>query len=420
MRLFGRPVGWVSALLLLLTPAFSMQLTQPSVEATELCFIFAGFLAVLGWQAAPRLWLAFLAGLLFSLAEQVRETAIVAVPFAFGWLLLRTPKAGLADLVAAGIGFALPFVAAFTWFAAATGDPLYRLKLSLAHTQIWSSELLGPIDRKQSPLFNTTNIANWRMEPGIHVYWAIDGLLNLFVNAIGGISFPAVTLALIFGQRKIGAETSRQARFCWIIALGYMAVLIYALAIDPKPRMMLVPLSLTNMALALITIRLVKIGSSLLSGALWLASAIIGLSLHYSHQRTYFLERAAKQWIQERPHQIEIEYTSRKYLALVRSAEVLPGINANRPFLLLASSVSCRRWIEESQLPPNTLAVAGAQKNTTIQLPSIGGDLCLFKYERSIPGSVMRAAIERMRLAGLKRRGQGYIETHRSVPEVVR
>ena len=398
-RMFGRPVGWVSALLLLLTPAFSIQLTQPSVEATELAFLFAGFLAVLTWQANPRPWSAFAAGLLFSLAIQVRETSVVAVPFALAHVWLRTPRPRRSDWAAAGIGFAIPFAIAFAVFAASTGDPFYRLKISMLHTQIWSSELVGPIDRQHSPLFNAHNIANWRMEPGIHVHWAIDGLLNLFVNAAGGLSFPLVTLALIFARRKIGAEATRQLLLCWLAALGYMACLIYALAIDPKPRMMLVPLSLMNMALALITLRLAEIGSALVSCALWLASVIVGLSLHYGHQRTSLMEATARQWIAQRPGQIEVELTTRKYLALVPSAQALPGIDAQKPFLIFVSAVPCQRWIEKSGLPPGTLSVAGSQKSTAIDRESAARVLCLFRYERQVPAPIMKVTVQRLRLA---------------------
>jgi len=406
-RLFGRPVGWLSALLLLITPAFSMQLTQPSVESTELVFIFAGFLCVLHWQEKQRPVFAVLAGLLFAMAVQVRETAIFAGLFA-GFLWVRGPKPRLSDLAAAAAGFAVPFLVEFAWFAASTGDPLYRRKLSMAHTQLWSSELLGPIDRQHWPFFNTANIAHWRMEPGLHVHWAIDGLLNLFINALAGLSLPIVALALIFGRRKLGPLWSRRTLAILLIAVAYMACLIYVLAIDPKPRMMLVPLSLTNMALALVTLRLREIGYPLLAGALWLASAIVGLSLQFAHQRTYYIEAASRRWIQQIPGQVEIEFTTRKYLALVPSAQRLPGISADQQFLLFASSVPCTEWVQKSGLGTGTLSVIATQKNTAIQLPSIGGELCLLRYNRRVPSKLMAATIQRLRVERLTRTGRGH------------
>jgi hypothetical protein len=396
-RLFARPAGWVSALLLLLTPAFAVQLSQPAVEATEVCFIFGGFLTVMKWQESPRVWWALLAGLLFSLAIQVRETALVAAPFAFLYLYVGKPKPRLLDVLAAALGFAIPFLAEFAWFAASIGDPFYRLKLSMAHTQIWSSELQGPIDRSHPPFFNKAYIANWRMEPGIHVHWAIDGLLNLFVNGLAGLSIPFVTLYLLFGRKKIGSVTAKQALTLLFLAVGYIACLIYAFAIDPKARMMVVALSMTNLALALITLRLRKIGYPLVAYATWIAAAILGLTLQYGHQRTDILEDAAKNWLSQRSGQVEVEPSTRKYLALLPAANRLPGLNADRPYLLFSSPTPCAEWIAKSGLPPHSLTVMEAQRNTRVLLPGIGGEMCLLRYDRTIPGPVLSAQIERVR-----------------------
>jgi hypothetical protein len=133
------------------------------------------------------------------------------------------PKPKLLDLLVASAGFASPFLVEFVWFALSVGAPFYRLKLSIHHTQIWSSELLGPIDRSHSPFFNKAYIANWRMEPGIHVYWAIDGLVNLFVNGLAGLSLPFVTLTLLFGRKKIGPEDWRRGVVILLVAITYMA-----------------------------------------------------------------------------------------------------------------------------------------------------------------------------------------------------
>jgi hypothetical protein len=397
-RLLRRPVGWIAALLMQLTPAFAVQLSQPSVEATELCFIFAGFLAALRWRDRPGLGWAFLAGLLFSFASQVRETAIVAAPITLIYLGLGKRKPKLLDVLLASAGFALPFLVEFVWFAISVGDPFYRLKLSMNHAQIWSSELLGPIDRSRSPFFNKAYIANWRMEPGIHVHWAIDGLLNLFVNGIAGLSLPFVTLALLFGRKKLGREPWRQELTLLIVAIAYMACLIYAFAIDPKPRMMLVALSMTNVALALIILRLREIGNGLVAYAICLAAAILAIPLQYGHQRTGLIERAASRWIAAYPGQIEIEPSTRRYLALVPVAQTLPGLQADKPLLLFASGIPCAKWVEDSQLPSGTVTPLRTAKNTLVQLPTIGGDLCLFRYQYPITGDKMQSIIQRVRL----------------------
>jgi hypothetical protein len=408
-RLFGRPVGWVSAILLLLTPTFALQLSQPAVEATELCFIYAGFLCALKWRESPGIWWAASAGVLFGLATQVRETAFLAAPFALVFLSTGKPKPRLSDIAMAGLGFALPVLAEFVWFAASTGDPFYRIKLSVAHTQIWSSELQGPIDQDHPPFFNKAYIANWRMEPGVHVHWAIDGLLNLFVNGLAGLSLPFVTLSVLFGRKKLGAQTATRAMTLLLVAVCYMACLIYAFAIDPKARMMLVALSMTNVALALITLRLCAIGHRLVAGSIWLATAILGLTLQYGHQRSDILENAAEKWISQRPNQIEIEAATRKYLVLSPAAARLPGLSASRPYLLLASATPCAEWIAKSRLPPNSFTVLETQKNTNISAQGIGGEMCLLRYNREISGDALNARIEQLRLEERLRNRRGYV-----------
>jgi hypothetical protein len=402
-RMFSRPVGWIGAILLLLTPAFAVQLSQPSVEATELCFVFAGFLCVLKWRENRGLLWAFSAAVLFSVGIKVRETALLAALFAFIYLCAGKPKPRLPDIAVAAIGFALPFLVEFVWFAASTGDPFYRIKLSIGHTQIWSSELLGPIDRSHPPFFNKAYIANWRLEPGIHVHWAIDGLLNLFVNGLAGLSFPFVTLFLLFGSKKIGPEITRRSLTLLLVAVAYMACLIYAFAIDPKARMMLVALAMTNMALALITLRLRAIGYPLVAYSTWVAAAILGLTLQYGHQRTALSESAAKNWIAQKPGQIEIDPATRKYLALVPAAQRLPGLDANMPYLIFTGGMPCEEWIAKSSLPRRSLTILETQKNTLVSLPGIGGEMCLLRYDRPIPEAVLR---ERIRHVLLKERRQ--------------
>jgi hypothetical protein len=409
-RLFHKPVGWIAALLLLLTPAFAVQLSEPSVEATELCLIFAGFLSVLFWHERPRFPLAFAAGLLFSLAIQVRETALVAAPFAFAYLCFARPRPKLSDLLLASAGFALPFLVEFAWFAFSTGDPFYRLKLSIHHTQIWSSELRGPIDRSHPPFFNKAYIANWNLQPGIHVHWAIDGLLNLVVNGVAGISIPFVALLLVFGHHKLESSVFRPALILWLTAITYAAILIYAFAVDPKPRMMLVPVTLTSLALALTTLRIRQAGYSLVAYSIWLAAAIVGMTLQFGHERAPMTENAARKWIAQNPGQIEIESSTRKYLALVPAAQSLPSLRADRPLLLLASGMSCAEWIKETDFP-GVFTVVATARSTLVHLPHAGGELCLLRYDQRISGDRMQFIIRHVWLKERIEQRRGYVPT---------
>lgn len=396
-RLFAPPVGWVAALLFLMIPAFSVQLTDPSVEATELAFIFAGFLATLRWQDNSGIRWAALAGLLFSLAIQVRETALFAPILTSAYVLRDHRKPRVQDILAAITGFALPFIIEFAVFAMSTGDPFYRLRLAISHTQIWSSELLGPIDRIHQPFFNKAYIAHWRLRPGLHVYWPIDGLLNLFVNGVAGLSLPFLTLSLLFGRQKLGDECAKRIMALYLFALTYMACLIYIFAIDPKPRMMLVALSMTSTGLALLTLRLRQIGYSLTAYSIWLAAAILGLTLQFGHQRTAMIEDPARVWIAELPGQIEIEPAARRYLALVPEAQLLPGLASNKPYVLFSSWMPCRRWIALSGLPAGSMTIMKSRSTLLLRPQTLGGELCLMRYDRPMPAEKMGEAIQRVR-----------------------
>jgi hypothetical protein len=172
--------------------------------------------------------------------------------------------------------------------------------------------------------------------------------------------------------------------------------------------MMLVPLSMTNVALALIVLRLRSVGHGLVGYAFILAAAILAVVLQYGHQRTSMIEGAAKQWIAATPGQIEVEASTRKYLALVPGVESLPGLNAKRPLLILATATPCDQWLSVSGAS-EYLQLVRSQKNTRVAVLGIGGALCLFRYDKPTSGEVMDALIRRARLKERIRTGQGYV-----------
>jgi hypothetical protein len=401
-RLFGPPIGWLSALLLLITMAFSVQLLDPSVEATELAFVLAAFLAILKWREDPQWYWPFVAGMLFSLAIQVRETAAIATAFAAVYVVAGKPRPTAADLALAAIGFAIPFAIEFIGFWVTTGDPFWRVHLSIRHTLIPSTELIGPVDTAHSPFFNKSYIANWRREPGLHVYWAVDGLLNLFANGKAGLFLLLIPALLVVNRKTLPKAERRVALALWLSALGYASVLIYVLAVDPKARMMFVPLTMLSVALALITWTLKERGHGALAYASWGATALLGSVLLYGHQRTDIIEDPASSWIAAHPDQIEIDENTRRYLALVPDAEALASIDAERNYLLYNSITGCKNWLRINGLPVGALSVSGEAKISNLGWldPRLSGALCLFRYNEPVTGKQIRAAIRRSRPDG--------------------
>lgn len=398
-RVAGRPAGWLAAITILLTPAFSIQLLDPSIEALELALVLWGVLMLLIWRERRGIWSAFLCGLAFGLAFQVRETAIIAAVFAAVAAVLWQPR--FPDLLAAASGFAAPLAVELLVYWHITGDALYRRHLSLAHTLVPSAELRGPIDTHHGPFFNLSNIANWRHEPGLHLHWSIDGLANLFVNAKAGFTLALTPLFLLLYQRTFPAATRKLAWRLYGIGLLYIAIIIYALAMDPKARVMLVPLSIIAIAFSIVLIELRRTGRTLMAGTALAGQIFIGLSVLWVHQRTDILEAPAAQWLARYRGEIMADANTRATLTLVPGADRLPDINSGKPLWLYLSVQPCRDFIARARFPDQPVVVIDHQPTSVISkvAPQYGGALCLLKMGGQSE-AMMRNAIDRSRIDG--------------------
>ncbi len=386
-RLFKPPVGFVAAGLLMSTAAFAIQLLDPAVEAIELGFGLTGVMALLQWRrAAGTAWPA-LAGLSFGLAFQVRETALVAAGLAGLYVLSRYCAAPPREKLLALATFALPFLVEAGIFFILTGDPFYRRRLSLHHTQIPSSELLGPIDYGHSVLFNANYIANWRRDPGLHLNWAIDGLLNLFINAKAGLSLLLVPVLIVAYRRSLSSRVVTAALLLYSASFLYICVLIYVIALDPKPRLMFFPLAALSLALALLLVRLHDAGRHLI---VWVSAGVsvaVCLAILFVHPRVYPLEGPAAAWIASAPGQVEIEENTRRHLALVPSAQLLPTMSGKRPILLVKADAKCRVWAASSGLDAELLLLRERpMSRASLFDERYSAGLCLFRLRHPISG----------------------------------
>jgi 4-amino-4-deoxy-L-arabinose transferase-like glycosyltransferase len=383
-RTFGKPIGWIAALLLLMTPTFATEALDPSAGATELALILVGVYASLRWIEGGQARWSFAAGLFLSLALQVRETALAAVGLFTAYVLYRrrpTPT----SFAAAATGFFAPFAIEFAAFRILTGDPLWRLRLAVHHVRLQSSELLGPIDTQHPPFFNKSYIAHWKHVPGVHINWAIDAPLNLLLNAFAGISLALVPLLLLAVGSKIPKSAKAHSLALWAAAAAYCCILIYAFAIDPTPRMFMPALVASNLALALICFSLWQCGSRALPAAVWAIVAGVGLTYVFAYIRTAPAEQSARSWMGLFPGQIETDGTTRKALALVKGAEQLPTVGSGHFMLLYESTMACGQWMRTARLEPQSLALVGEAHMSRLRRlsPDFQRSLCLFRYESS-------------------------------------
>ena len=378
-RIATKPVGYLAALFLLATPAFAIELLEPAIGAAELFFLLAAASCVAMYHStSSKTWI-FASGLSLGMAFQARDTAIAALPLA----LLGACNVARHDRkawVLAAAGAALPLFIELLTFWIATGDPLWRRHLSLAHTKILSSELPAGIDLTRSPILNPEYIANWHHVPGLKIHWTVDGPINLLANAMAGLSLGLSLLLFAIYGRTLPIDRRRVVRWCLIIGFYWMCFLTYVLAIDPKPRMMFVPVSLAAIALSILVVDLAKAGSRLLAIVAACANLAVGLAVIAAYPRISPAEVKFREWIVHYPGEIEASETTRRHLALVPAARSLPDPGSGRALMVIRVNMSCASWAKDEADEP-LLVVEQVPLN---QINPLAGEqatnFCLFRY----------------------------------------
>lgn len=221
-RAFGARAAMLAGIVFAATPLVAGRVLTPGIEMIELAFALGG--VALLQRHRP-----IAAGICFAFAVQCRPTMLALGPVLL-LFLWRDPR----SLARLAIGGAIPLAVEAVIYAIMVGDPLATWRLSLAHTRIPSSELTG-VDLTQSPLFNRDFIDGWAPAAGIEAHWSVKALINYLASRELMLTnlFFLVTIAL--GWRAIG----RRTRLMLAGAVLFFAILVFAFAIDPKPRMFL-------------------------------------------------------------------------------------------------------------------------------------------------------------------------------------
>jgi hypothetical protein len=395
-RLFGQRAGVIAGPLLIVTPAFALQILMPSVESVELCFVLGGGICMLVWRDRPSGGWSLAAGLCFGLAFQVRETSIAAAALAVVAMFAFGMRPKPVHLALAAIGFAIPLAIEFATFQHAIGDPFYRRRLSLLHGRIPSSELAASVDRSRSPILNPDFIANWRREPGLHVYWLIDGPLNLLLNVKAGFSLWLTPLLLAVGRNRLTLETRRAAWWLLSFAAAYICLITYVFAMDPKPRVMLIALAASSLSFALVAGELLRRGVRALAIACLAAAAAGGAISIAGYGRPIWAERQAQAWDSAYPGQIEADLMTKSMLTFSPETRAMPDLIADRPYVMIISNGNCSDWVSRGQFRVGLLSLVDEKRLTIV--PGITKSwawICLFRYDRPVSASQMNEAIIR-------------------------
>lgn len=337
---FDRATGYLAGALLAATPVVTQAALQPMADNVELAFQLAALLAASVAFTRQSVLLAILAGALAAGAVETRDTSLLALgATAIAWLFLDPAKRRILWWALPGFGAVIALDLAV--YGAVSGDPLHRFRLALGHGGIPSAELDPGVDTSRSPLFNPNYIAGWRREAGIHWWWPVDPWLNLIASPRIGIGLIGLVLAAANGWRSLSPAWAQRIKLILGGALIVSLGLVYALAVDPKPRMFLALAAAIALALAALTVAAWRHGRGPLAGCIAGLVILSGLVTLSRIPDTRALEARGRQWIAANPQEIEIDPHALTTLTLLPEARALPGPGSGKPLRIQATLKGC-------------------------------------------------------------------------------
>ncbi|HVL78610.1 MAG TPA: glycosyltransferase family 39 protein [Sphingomicrobium sp.] len=370
-RWFDRATGYLAAAFLALTPAFAAAALQPTADIAEIAWQLAALAAAtLAIERRSRR-LAVAAGAFAGVAFAARDTSVLFIAAAaIAWWL--SPAAPRRLLAWAAAGLAAVVVGEMLVYGLVTGDPLWRFALAAGHAGIPSTELPASVDTSSAPFFNPDYIMNWKREMDIRFFWPLDPWLNLLASPrIMQILIAPLVLAAAYRQLLSAQDRHRLKRLVGL-ALLVAALLVYALAIDPKPRMFMALAAACAMSAGALASSAWASGHRLLPGFVAAGCAVCGFYFMAIWGATYDSEVRARQWIAAHPGRMEVDRNARGYLMLVAEARDLPLAGSGRPLLVTVAGRAC------ADEPPAARA--------RLLLEALGGpnpaqrELCLWAY----------------------------------------
>jgi hypothetical protein len=124
-------------------------------------------------------------------------------------------------------------------------------------------------------------------------------------------------------------------------ALLIALLLVYALAVDPKPRMFLALILACALASGAFANAAFRNGQRLFPLFVLGGCVMIGLRILSLHPATYQAEARARAWIAAHPRSTEIDERARPFLALLPQARALPGKGSGRALLITTAAHDC-------------------------------------------------------------------------------
>ena len=190
---FGVSAAVCVTLINILVPQFSVQATYANPDLPEMVLVFAAFwMLMLARQRGGPPALLFATGVVAGIGFLTRETAIAVVPL-FGLIFVFRPGFPRLRYLLIGLGFAVIVGAQFGYFAARTGDPFYRIKISNTHDNVDRASKVEAANQKSDALDNEGVLAT---NP------ALAPLVVIFVSQKYGLLFFLGIIAYIALRRS--------------------------------------------------------------------------------------------------------------------------------------------------------------------------------------------------------------------------
>lgn len=312
---YGPAAATAAGLALMATPAFHGVLLNPNIDLAELAFLLAALFFLDRCRAGGAAPWAALAGVALALAVQSRPSALCALP-SFALFIAWTP-ALRTRIAPIALAFAAPLAAEAVLYAFQTGEPLMPWRLALSHGGVPSTELSPIVDESRSPLFNPQFIGGWRPAAGIDAHWSVQGFVNLLVHPGIGPTLIAAAVSLALARRRAALTRDPVPAVLLAAAAVHFVGLVYALAVDPKPRMFLPGVAIAAAIIGIAAARLHRSGERLLSAAIVGSLCVAGLAWSSGHPDLDAADRIAREWLRGEEGRTALEVNTATMLTLV-------------------------------------------------------------------------------------------------------
>jgi hypothetical protein len=279
----GSRAAWLWALIFLTTPLFLRIGTSIFPEILELLFVSGALWSLwFGRQTRYPARLFAVSGLCAAMAIMTRETAAWLL-FVYAICLIFRPGVRRGQYAWIVAFAAAPLLIEWAWLFYRTGDPLYRLHVSMHHVAVPSANMIGGVAHVDHVLFNPAVGRLW-IAPGLfHIHWALNPLLGLFADPKYGLAiWGAILFALLPARRGRARRTGGRPALIvpsLLIAVLSFVFVTYVLMVSQDQRYYATALCGIALIAALLGDRLWSAGRPLLVAVVAVVIVLSNLAL---------------------------------------------------------------------------------------------------------------------------------------------